>query len=101
MNKDIEMLNGSDYVLRFEFLGEDNLDFEFVDTDNLTIQFSDVSEKFGNTDNINLFEFQNPLEYTIKNDDLSIFTSDPVKYNLILYRSNVTLSLLSGNIYRK
>lgn len=101
MNRDIQTQKGSDYVLRLELLGENNAKYSFDDMDTLHLHFSDVKGSINKFSEINISDFENPLSYIITSEFLEQFASDPIKYKLILSKEDITLTLLSGNIYRE
>lgn len=101
MNRDIITQQGSDYILKLELLGNNNLPYSFEDDDELHIHFSDIKGAKVVSQEIDISEFENPLTHLITSEFLSVFTSNPIKYKLILIKPDITLTLLTGNIYRE
>lgn len=102
MNRDIQIPEASDYVLRLELLGENNQAYQFEDDDVLYLVLSDVKNSITEELEIDISEFANPLSYVISREFLDdTFEADPVKYKVLLHKESLTLCLLSGNIYRE
>ena len=100
MNRDIVIPIDSDYLLKLELLGKNNLPYEFAEDDILSLSFNDIKGTHEESLDIDLEDFENPLSVIIPNALLSEYSTNPIKYKLVLVKSEITLTLLSGNIYR-
>lgn len=101
MNRDIHVQKGSDYLLKLELLGSNNTQYIFDDKDELHLTFSDIKGSNVKSVEVDLKDFENPLVHKITSVFLDQYTSNPIKYNLILKKENITLTLISGGIYRE
>lgn len=100
MNRDVQVEKGSDYLFRFEFLGENNAAYAFdSDDDWLQLELEDVA---GNCPAapiiVPLEDIENPVTIKIPWSLLDTFKSNPIKYKLVLSKSDLQLVLLSGYI---
>jgi len=57
MNRDIITQQGSDYILKLELLGNNNLPYSFEDDDELHIHFSDIKGAKVVSQEIDISEF--------------------------------------------
>ena len=99
VNRDLEIPRGSDYVFKFECLGENNAAYVFAEEDLLKIELCDIEGKYAPAAiDIATEDASNPFSATIPYILLDTFDSNPIKYTLTLIKAELTLVLLSGYI---
>lgn len=100
MNRDLEIQKDSDYILRFECVGENNQPYVFdSDIDFLQLEFEDIEGKRAASPiEIDLTDVEYPIEVTIPYLLVHSFNSNIIKYKLILLNPTLQLVLLSGYI---
>lgn len=101
VNRDLEIPRGSDYIMKFEFLGENNLPYAFdEENDLLRLEFDDVEGNYtAYPITIDLENFTNPVSVKLPRVLLDTFDNNPIKYKLVLVKdTDLTLILLCGYI---
>ncbi len=99
-NRDIDIPRGTDYILKFEFLGANNQAYVFDSDDLMRLEMTDIE---GAQDaypiTINLENYTNPVSVIIPRVLTDTFESNPIKYKLLLIKDpDLHLCLLSGYI---
>lgn len=99
MNMDLEIPRGSDYILKFEFLGDNNGAYEFSDDDLVRLEFSNIAGNI-TASPIDIDVEDNPASVVLPRVLLDTFESNPIKYKLILIKdiNDLHLTLLTGYI---
>lgn len=105
MNRDIQIPKDSDYVLKLELLGENNVQYEFAEESTLTLILNNIKNDKKTEIDIDISEFENPKSIIISRAILADYPADPIKYKLVMTKpegeEEITITLCFGNFYRE